>query len=41
MASVARLAMVHTLGIAKDPITAEDIAEHLEAILDVTDAATP
>jgi len=41
MASVARPAMVHTLGIAKDPITAEDIAEHLEAILDVTDAATP
>jgi NAD(P)-dependent dehydrogenase (short-subunit alcohol dehydrogenase family) len=38
MASVARLAMVHTVGITKDPITAEDIAEHLDAILDVTDA---
>jgi NAD(P)-dependent dehydrogenase (short-subunit alcohol dehydrogenase family) len=38
MGSVARLAMVHTLGITKDPITAEDIAEHLDAILDVADA---
>ena len=38
MGSVARLAMVHTLGITKDPITTEDIAEHLDAILDVADA---
>jgi hypothetical protein len=38
MGSVARLAVVHTQGITKDPITAEDIAEHLDAILDVTDA---
>jgi len=38
MGSVARLAVVHTQGITKDPITAEDIAEHLEAILDVTEA---
>jgi hypothetical protein len=38
MSSVARLAVVHTQGITKDPITAEDIAEHLDAILDVTNA---
>jgi hypothetical protein len=38
MSSVARLAVVHTQGITKDPITAEDIGEHLDAILDVTNA---
>jgi NAD(P)-dependent dehydrogenase (short-subunit alcohol dehydrogenase family) len=38
MGSVARLAMVHTVGIEKDPLTPEDIAEHLDAILDVTAA---
>jgi NAD(P)-dependent dehydrogenase (short-subunit alcohol dehydrogenase family) len=38
MGSVARLAMVQTVGIEKDPLTPEDIAEHLDAILDITDA---
>jgi NAD(P)-dependent dehydrogenase (short-subunit alcohol dehydrogenase family) len=38
MGSVARLAVLHTQGITKEPITAEDIAEHLDAVLDVTDA---
>ena len=38
MSSVARLATVDTQGIVKEAITAEDIAEHLDAILDVEDA---
>jgi hypothetical protein len=38
MGGVARLAVVHTHGISKDPLTAEDIAENLDAIMDVTDA---
>ena len=40
MGGAARLAVVHTQGLAKDPITPEDIAENLNAILDVTGAAT-
>ena len=35
---VARLAMVHTQGIWKSPLTAEDVAENLDTILDVADA---
>jgi NAD(P)-dependent dehydrogenase (short-subunit alcohol dehydrogenase family) len=38
MGGVARLAVVHTQGISKDSLTAEDIAENLDAIIDVTDA---
>jgi NAD(P)-dependent dehydrogenase (short-subunit alcohol dehydrogenase family) len=38
MGGVARLAVVHTQGIAKDPLTAEDIAENLDTILDVAGA---
>jgi len=38
MGSVARLAIVHTKGLVKPDITVEDIAEHLDAILDVADA---
>ena len=38
MGGVARLAVVHTQGISKDSLTAEDIAENLDTILDVTDA---
>ena len=38
MGGVARLAMVHSEGITKPDITAEDIAENLDAILDVTNA---
>lgn len=38
MGGVARLAMIHTQGIAKPGITAEDIAENIDAILDVTEA---
>jgi NAD(P)-dependent dehydrogenase (short-subunit alcohol dehydrogenase family) len=38
MGGVSRLAMVHSDGINKPGITAEDIAANLEAILDVTNA---
>ena len=38
MGGVSRIAVVHTLGIAKSPLTAEDIAEHLDAIMDARDA---
>ena len=38
MGSAARLAMIHTVGLTKDPITPEDIADSLEMILDPTDA---
>jgi NAD(P)-dependent dehydrogenase (short-subunit alcohol dehydrogenase family) len=38
MGSVARLAIIHTKGLTKADLTVEDIAEHLDAILDVTDA---
>jgi NAD(P)-dependent dehydrogenase (short-subunit alcohol dehydrogenase family) len=38
MGSVARLAIVHTQGLTKVDLTAEDIAANLDTILDVTDA---
>jgi NAD(P)-dependent dehydrogenase (short-subunit alcohol dehydrogenase family) len=38
MGGVARLAVVHTQGIAKPDLTAEDIADNIETILDVTGA---
>jgi NAD(P)-dependent dehydrogenase (short-subunit alcohol dehydrogenase family) len=38
MGSVARLAVVRAQGIAKDPLTAEDIAENVDSILDLSDA---
>jgi NAD(P)-dependent dehydrogenase (short-subunit alcohol dehydrogenase family) len=38
MGSVARLAIIHTQGLTKPDITAEDIAEHLDVILDTAEA---
>ena len=38
MGGVARLVVVHAEGINKQPLTAEDIAENLDRIMDVTDA---
>jgi hypothetical protein len=38
MGGVARLAVVHTQGITKPSLTAEDIAENIGSILDVTGA---
>jgi NAD(P)-dependent dehydrogenase (short-subunit alcohol dehydrogenase family) len=38
MGSIGRLAVVHTQGIAGDPLTVEDIADQLDTVLDVTDA---
>ncbi len=38
MGGVARIAVVHTPGISKSPLTAEDIAENLEEIMNVSDA---
>ena len=38
MGSVARIAVVRSQGIWKSPLTAEDIAENLDQILDLTDA---
>jgi NAD(P)-dependent dehydrogenase (short-subunit alcohol dehydrogenase family) len=38
MGGVARLAVIHTQGITKDQLTAEDIAANLDTILDITDA---
>jgi hypothetical protein len=35
---VARLAVVQTQGITKDALSAEDIAQNIETILDVADA---
>jgi hypothetical protein len=35
---VARLAVVHAEGINKQPLTAEDIADNLDAIMDVDGA---
>ena len=45
MGGVSRIAVVHTQGIAKSPLTAEDIAENIDAIMDtrgarVTDTAS-
>lgn len=38
MGGVARLAVVHTQGINKQPLTAEDIADNLDTIMNVADA---
>ncbi|MBV8928400.1 MAG: SDR family oxidoreductase [Mycobacteriaceae bacterium] len=38
MGSVARIAVVHTQGISKSPLTAEDVAENIDAIMDTRDA---
>jgi NAD(P)-dependent dehydrogenase (short-subunit alcohol dehydrogenase family) len=38
MGGVSRIAVVHTAGISKSPLTAEDIAEHIDAIMDAGDA---
>jgi NAD(P)-dependent dehydrogenase (short-subunit alcohol dehydrogenase family) len=38
MGGVARLAVVHAEGINKQPLTAEDIAANIDAVMDVTDA---
>jgi NAD(P)-dependent dehydrogenase (short-subunit alcohol dehydrogenase family) len=38
MGGVARIAVVHTPGIAKSPLTAEDIAENIDAIMDINEA---
>jgi NAD(P)-dependent dehydrogenase (short-subunit alcohol dehydrogenase family) len=38
MNTVARLAIVHAKGLAKEGITAEDVAANLDTILDLTDA---
>ncbi len=40
MGCVSRIAVVNTLGIAKSPLTAEDIAENLDAIMDTSEATT-
>ncbi|OBY29179.1 hypothetical protein ACT18_24480 [Mycolicibacter kumamotonensis] len=38
MGGVARIAVVRSVGITKTPLTAEDIAENLEKIMDLSDA---
>jgi hypothetical protein len=38
MGGVSRIAVVHTSGISKSPLTAEDIAENLDAIMDASQA---
>lgn len=38
MGTVARIAVVYSQGLFKSPLTAEDIAQNLDAIMDVTDA---
>lgn len=38
MGGVARIAVVRTTGITKTPLTAEDIAENLETIMNISDA---
>jgi len=38
MGGVSRIAVMHTLGITKSPLTAEDIADNLDAIMDPRDA---
>jgi NAD(P)-dependent dehydrogenase (short-subunit alcohol dehydrogenase family) len=38
MGGVARIAVVRAQGIAKEPLTAEDIAENVDSILDLSDA---
>ena len=38
MGGVSRIAVVHTPGIAKSPLTAEDIADNIDAVMDATAA---
>lgn len=38
MGGVARIAVVRTVGVVKTPLTAEDIAENVEAIMNISDA---
>jgi NAD(P)-dependent dehydrogenase (short-subunit alcohol dehydrogenase family) len=38
MGGVSRIAVVHTPGIAKSPLTAEDVAENIDAIMDSREA---
>ncbi|MBV9513532.1 MAG: SDR family NAD(P)-dependent oxidoreductase [Mycobacteriaceae bacterium] len=38
MGGVSRIAVVHTPGITKSPLTAEDIADNIDAIMDARDA---
>ena len=38
MGTVARIAVVHAQGLAKSPLTAEDIAHNLDVIMDLADA---
>lgn len=38
MGGVARIAILHTQGLTKTPLTAEDIAENLDTIMNLTDA---
>jgi len=38
MGGAARLAVVHAAGLTKDPMAPEDVAEHLDTILDVAGA---
>jgi hypothetical protein len=38
MGGISRLAVIHTQGITKDQLTAEDIAANLDTIMDVSDA---
>jgi len=38
MGGVSRIAVVHTPGIAKSPLTAEDIADNIDAIMDAAEA---
>lgn len=38
MGGVARIAVVRTPGIVRTPLTAEDIAENLDAVMDISDA---
>jgi hypothetical protein len=39
MGGVSRIAVVHTTGLAKENLTAEDIAANLDTIMDVAGAA--
>ena len=40
MGGVSRIAVVHTPGIAKSPLTAEDIAENLDRVMDPSEATS-
>jgi hypothetical protein len=41
MGGVSRLAIVHSAGIAMEPLSTEDVAEHLGSILDLEGATVP